>query len=82
MHELHLGKYCMFYSLQSYLVAFIQLKCKTMQAHLSFSSQHSNLSVQVLLNGRKSSNMSYGVSAYVTQDEVLVGVLSVRETIM
>ena len=25
--------------------------------------------------------MSYGVSAYVTQDEVLVGVLSVRETL-
>jgi ABC-type multidrug transport system ATPase subunit len=35
---------------------------------------------QVLLNGRNS-NMSYGVSAYVTQDEVLVGVLSVRETL-
>lgn len=36
--------------------------------------------LQVLLNGRKS-NLSYGVSAYVTQDEEFVGVLTVRETL-
>ena len=33
---------------------------------------------QILLNGHKSS-LSYGVSAYVTQDEMLIGTLSVRE---
>ena len=36
---------------------------------------------QVLLNGHKS-RLTYGKSAYVTQDEVLVGTLSVRETLM
>lgn len=36
---------------------------------------------QVLLNGHKS-RLTYGVSAYVTQDEVLVGTLSVRETLL
>lgn len=35
----------------------------------------------VLLNGHKS-KLTYGVSAYVTQDEVLVGTLSVRETLL
>lgn len=35
---------------------------------------------QVLLNGYESS-LSYGVSAYVTQDEMMVGTLSVRETL-
>lgn len=35
----------------------------------------------VLLNGHKS-RLTYGVSAYVTQDEVLVGTLSVRETLL
>uniref|UniRef100_A0A7S3R9H3 ABC transporter domain-containing protein n=1 Tax=Dunaliella tertiolecta TaxID=3047 RepID=A0A7S3R9H3_DUNTE len=38
------------------------------------------VSGDVLLNGHKS-NLSYGRSAYVTQDEVLVGMLTVRETL-
>ncbi|KAF5841257.1 P-loop containing nucleoside triphosphate hydrolase protein [Dunaliella salina] len=38
------------------------------------------VSGDVLLNGH-SSNLSYGRSAYVTQDEVLVGMLTVRETL-
>lgn len=42
----------------------------------------SNLKVSgdVLLNGHKS-NLSYGRSAYVTQDDMLVGTLSVRESL-
>ncbi|KAG2444072.1 hypothetical protein HYH02_009015 [Chlamydomonas schloesseri] len=36
---------------------------------------------EVLLNGYKSC-LTYGLSAYVTQDEVLVGTLSVRETLL
>ncbi|KAG2485433.1 hypothetical protein HYH03_015813 [Edaphochlamys debaryana] len=35
----------------------------------------------VLLNGHRS-RLTYGLSAYVTQDEVLVGTLSVRETLL
>ncbi|PNH10695.1 ABC transporter G family member 12 [Tetrabaena socialis] len=35
----------------------------------------------VLLNGFKS-RLTYGLSAYVTQDEILVGTLSVRETLL
>ncbi|KAF5826795.1 P-loop containing nucleoside triphosphate hydrolase protein [Dunaliella salina] len=38
------------------------------------------VSGDVLLNGHRS-NLSYGRSAYVTQDEVLVGMLTVRETL-
>ncbi|KAG2436775.1 hypothetical protein HXX76_006299 [Chlamydomonas incerta] len=36
---------------------------------------------EVLLNGYRSC-LTYGLSAYVTQDEVLVGTLSVRETLL
>ncbi|KAL4186033.1 hypothetical protein AMTRI_Chr09g31760 [Amborella trichopoda] len=39
------------------------------------------LSGTVLLNGRKR-NLSFGTAAYVTQDDNLIGTLTVRETIM
>ncbi|KAK4735071.1 hypothetical protein R3W88_009332 [Solanum pinnatisectum] len=38
------------------------------------------LSGRVLLNGRKA-NLSFGTAAYVTQDDTLIGTLTVRETI-
>ncbi|KAL8547851.1 hypothetical protein ACS0TY_007247 [Phlomoides rotata] len=38
------------------------------------------LSGTILLNGRKA-NLSFGTAAYVTQDESLIGTLTVRETI-
>nr|XP_010933304.1 ABC transporter G family member 11 [Elaeis guineensis] len=38
------------------------------------------LSGTILLNGRKK-NMSFGTAAYVTQDDTLIGTLTVRETI-
>lgn len=37
--------------------------------------------MQVLLNGHRS-NLAYGVSSYVTQDEELIGTLTVREVLM
>ncbi|OIT00239.1 PREDICTED: ABC transporter G family member 11 [Nicotiana attenuata] len=38
------------------------------------------LSGRILLNGRKA-NLSFGTAAYVTQDDTLIGTLTVRETI-
>ena len=35
----------------------------------------------ILLNGRES-NLSYGVAAYVRQEDVLIGTLTVKETLM
>ena len=46
-------------------------------AHDGCTSMHT----QVLLNGH-ASNLSYGVSAYVTQDVQLIGTLTVRETLL
>lgn len=36
---------------------------------------------QILLNGHES-NLSYGVAAYVKQDDLLIGTLTVRETLL
>lgn len=40
------------------------------------------LTGDILLNGEKKSTLSYGAAAYVTQEDVLIGTLTVRESIM
>ncbi|KAK4765866.1 hypothetical protein SAY87_007508 [Trapa incisa] len=55
-------------------------KSTLLDALSSRLSSNAFLSGSILLNGHKA-NLSFGISAYVTQDDNLIGTLTVRETI-
>ncbi|CAM6127225.1 unnamed protein product [Calypogeia fissa] len=44
-------------------------------------ARNARLSGEVMLNGRKLPNLTFGVAAYVTQIDELIGTLTVRETV-
>lgn len=43
---------------------------------------NTELTGDIMLNGEKKSTLSYGAAAYVTQEDVLIGTLTVRESVM